>query len=121
VSERLGACGPAGDPNAAAECDSEWEASGFSCDQGLACFRPFPRAGQLNQPPSSPGPVLRRADYTAQQFAALLAADVEVGASGSRQPQGMEAMKLALQRPGLLPDASTLVVGFFTDAADCSD
>src|SRR5436853_6187482 len=66
VSERLGACGPAGDRNAAAECDSEWEASGFSCDQGLACFRSFPSAGQLHQAPSAPGPVLRRADYTAQ-------------------------------------------------------
>ena len=30
VSERLGACGPAGDSNAAARCNSEWEASGFS-------------------------------------------------------------------------------------------
>src|SRR5262245_3347219 len=121
VSERLGACGPAGDPNAAAECDSEWEASGFACDPGLACFRAFPSAGQLNQPPSAPGPVLRRADYTAQQFASLLAADVEVGVNGSRQPQGMEAMKLALARPGFLRDASKIVVAFFTDAEDCSD
>ncbi len=121
VSERLGACGPAGDPNAAAECDSEWEASGFSCDQGLACFRSFPSAGQLSQAPSAPGPVLRRADYTAQQFASFFAADVEVGVNGSRQPQGMEAMKLALQRPAFLRDASKIVVAFFTDAEDCSD
>jgi len=106
VSERLGACGPAGDPNAANACESEWEANGFSCDQGLACFRSFPQAGQLNRPVGAPGPILRRSDYTAQQFASLLATDVEVGVAGSRQPQGMEAMKLALQRPGFLRNAS---------------
>jgi len=121
VSERLGACGPAGDPNAANACESEWEANGFSCDQGLACFRSFPQAGQLNRPVGAPGPILRRSDYTAQQFASLLATDVEVGVAGSRQPQGMEAMKLALQRPGFLRDASKIVVAFFSDAEDCSD
>src|SRR3954470_12712770 len=46
VSERLGACGPAGDPNAASACDSEWQADGFACDSGLACFRSFSGAGQ---------------------------------------------------------------------------
>src|SRR4051812_33407419 len=69
VSERLGACGPPGDAAAAASCDSEWQATGFTCDPGLACFRPFSRAGRFNQGASAPAAVLRRGDYTAQQFA----------------------------------------------------
>jgi len=121
VSERLGACGPAGDPNAAARCNSEWEASGFSCDTGLACFRSFPAAGTFHQDPSAPAPVLRRSDYTAAQFAQYLAASVQVGVNGSRQPQGMEAMKLALQQRDFLRDGAKIVVAFFTDAEDCSD
>jgi hypothetical protein len=121
VSERLGACGPPGDLNAAARCNSEWEASGFSCDSGQACFRSFPAAGRLNQGASVPGPVLRRGDYTGQQFAQYLAATVRVGVNGSRQPQGMEAMKLALQQTGFLRDRAKVVVAFFTDAEDCSD
>ena len=121
VSERLGACGPGGDPNAAARCDSDWEASGFSCDPGLACFRSFPQAGKFHQGGSAPAAILRRADYTAQQFAQFLAASVQVGVNGSRQPQGMEAMKLALQRSGFLRDGAKIVVAFFTDAEDCSD
>jgi len=121
VSERLGACGPAGDANAAARCDSEWEAAGFSCDPGLACFRSFPKAGQLDQGSAAPAPVLRRSDYTAQDFARYLASSVQVGVNGARQPQGMEAMKLALQQSGFLRDASKIVVAFFTDAEDCSD
>ena len=121
VSERLGACGPAGDPNAAARCDSDWEAPGFSCDPGLACFRSFPQAGRLNQGAGAPAAVLRRSDYTSQDFARYLASSVQVGVNGARQPQGMEAMKLALQQNGFLRDASKVVVAFFTDAEDCSD
>src|SRR5438067_2683446 len=56
VSERLGACGPAGDASAAAQCNSEWEAPGFACDSGLACYRDFAGAGSLHA-------VLRRSDY----------------------------------------------------------
>ena len=121
VSERLGACGPPGDANAAAECDSEWEAIGFSCDSGLACFRSFSSAGHFNQGTQAPAPILRRSAYTAQEFAQSLASSVQVGVNGSRQPQGMEAMKLALQQPGFLRDTSKIVVAFFTDAEDCSD
>ncbi|MGZ6126426.1 MAG: hypothetical protein ACXWLR_15765 [Myxococcales bacterium] len=121
VSERLGACGPAGDPSAAAKCDSEWQATGFSCDSGTACFRAFASAGSFNQGPSAPAPVLRRADYPAQDFAAFLASSVQVGVNGSRQPQGMEAMKLALNKPGFLRDGAKIVVAFFSDAEDCSD
>jgi len=121
VSERLGACGPAGDPNAAARCDSEWEAPGFSCDSGLACFRSFPKGGQFNQGSAAPAPVLRRSDYTAQDFARYLASSVQVGVNGARQPQGMEAMKMALRQTGFLRDGSKIVVAFFTDAEDCSD
>lgn len=121
VSERLGACGPAGDPNAAAQCGSEWQAAGFACDSGLACFRAFPDAGKFHQGAGSPGPVLRRADYSAADFAAHLAESVKVGIVGSRQPQGMQAMELALQQPGFLRDGSKVVVAFFTDAEDCSD
>src|SRR5438552_14971733 len=121
VSGRLGACGPGGDPNAAARCDSEWEAPGFSCDSGLACFRSFPKAGQFNQGSAAPAPILRRSDYTAQDFARYLASSVQVGVSGARQPQGMEAMKMALRQTGFLRDGSKIVVAFFTDAEDCSD
>src|SRR5256886_6064370 len=121
VSERLGACGPAGDPNAAARCDSEWEAPGVSCDSGLACFRSFPKAGQFNQGSAAPAPILRRSDYTAQDFAPYLASSVQVGVNGARQPQGMEAMKIALRQTGFLRDGSKIVVAVFTDAEDCSD
>ena len=44
VSERFGACGPAGDSDAAQQCDSDWGSPGFTCDSGLACFRSFPQA-----------------------------------------------------------------------------
>ena len=121
VSERLGACGPAGDSSAAAECNSEWEATGFACDPGLACYRSFSNAGALHQGPAAPAAILRRSDYTAQQFAQFLASSVQVGVNGSRQPQGMEAMKLALQQKGFLRDGAKIVVAFFTDAEDCSD
>src|SRR5438067_9545900 len=115
ISERLGACGPAGDPNAAAQCDSEWQASGFSCDSGLACYRSFAGAGALKA-------VVKRADYAqASDFAAALASAVQVGSGGSRQPQGMEAMKLALGSAGFLRDQAKIVVAFFSDAEDCSD
>src|SRR5438270_8879499 len=79
VSERLGACGPAGDPGAASGCDSEWEADGFACDSGLACFRSFAAAGQLHQGSGAPAKILRRADYSAQQFAQYLADSIAVG------------------------------------------
>lgn len=121
VSERLGACGPAGDPNAAAQCGSEWEAPGFTCDTGLACYRSFSYAGQFHEGTGVPATVLRRADYSAADFARYLAASVKVGTAGSRQPQGMQAMELALQQPGFLRDGAKLVVAFFTDAEDCSD
>jgi len=121
VSERLGACGPAGDSSAAAQCDSEWEAQGFACDSGFACYRTFAEAGQFHQGPSAPAPVLRRADYSAAQFAAALADSVKVGTAGSRQPQGMESMKLGLSSAGFLRDGAKVVVAFFTDSEDCSD
>jgi hypothetical protein len=121
VSERLGSCGPAGDPSAASACGSEWQAGGFACDSGLACFRPFTQAGQLHQGAGAPAAILRRADYTAGQFAQFLADSVHVGVGGSRQPQGLEAMKLALQQPGFLRDGAKVVVAFFSDAEDCSD
>jgi hypothetical protein len=121
VSERLGSCGPPGDAAAASACDSEWQAGGFACDSGLACFRPFAEAGQLHQGAGAPAAILRRADYSAAQFAQFLADSVQVGVGGSRQPQGLEAMKLALQQPGFLRDGAKVVVAFFSDAEDCSD
>jgi len=88
VSERLGACGPAGDPNAAARCSSDvgGEALLLRCRVGL--FPILPRRGTFHQDPSAPVAVLRRSDYTAAQFAQYLAATVQVGVNGSRQPQG---------------------------------
>ena len=121
VSERLGACGPAGDPNAAGQCNSEWEASGFSCDSAFACFRSFPSAGQFYRGAGAPALVLHRADYSAADFATYLADSVKVGTAGSRQPQGLQAMEQALQQPGFLRDGAKVVVAFFTDAEDCSD
>ena len=121
ISERLGACGPSGDPNAAAQCNSEWEATGFSCDSAFACYRSFSVAGQFHRGAGGPGPVLRRADYSAADFASYLAGSVKVGTDGSRQPQGLQAMQLALQQPGFLRDGAKIVVAFFTDAEDCSD
>jgi hypothetical protein len=121
VSERLGACGPAADPHAAAACDSDWEATGFACDTGLACFRSFQTAGMLHKGASAPAMILRRGDYSAAQFEQYLADSVQVGTAGARQPQGMEAMKLALAQPGLLRDGAKIVVAFFSDAEDCSD
>ena len=47
VDERFGACGPPGDPYAAAKCDSDWGAAGFACDPGYACLRKFASAGKL--------------------------------------------------------------------------
>jgi hypothetical protein len=121
VSERMGACGPGGDASAAAQCNSEWEATGFTCDSGLACFRPFSAAGQFHEGAGVPAPVLRRSDYSAADFARYLAGSVMVGTGGSRQPQGMQAMELALQQRGFLRDGAKVVVAFFTDAEDCSD
>ena len=115
VSERLGACGPVRDPGAAAQCDSEWQADGFACDSGLACFRSFPSAGEFH------GTALQRSRFSAADFASALAGEVQVGVGGARQPQGLEAMKLALGQPGFLRDGSKVVVAFFTDAEDCSD
>jgi hypothetical protein len=45
--------------------------------------------------------VLRRSDYSAAAFASYLAESVKVGTDGSRQPQGMQAMELALDRSPL--------------------
>ena len=123
ISERFGACGPAKDPAAALHCNSDWGAPGFACDDNLACFRSFPSAGQLYQGAGTPAKILRRGDYTAQQFSDYLAKSVKVGVDGARQPQGMEAMKLALSDPstGFLRDGAKVLIAFFTDAEDCSD
>ena len=124
VAERFGACGPAGDPYAAASCDSDWGATNFTCDAGLACFRAFPQAGKLQSAPPAANGVLHRPDFTANAFAAALAQAVtSVGTGGARQPQGMEAMRLALSDPttGFVRDGSKVVVAFFSDAEDCSD
>src|SRR5258707_11883727 len=86
VSERLGACGPAGDSSAAAQCSSEWQATGFSCDSGLACFRPFSAAGQFHQGAGVPALVPRRGDYSAADFPRYLAEGAVVGTGGSPPP-----------------------------------
>src|ERR1700694_2546226 len=127
VAERFGACGPASDPRAATQCNSDWGAANFVCDSGLACLRTFDSAGKLRPAPAAPLGILRRSDYSADAFASALAQTVQVGVDGARQPQGMEAMRLALAAPGsgtataLLRDGAKVVVAFFTDAEDCSD
>jgi len=52
-----------------------------------------------------------------------VASDVQAGSDGARQPQGLEAMRLALGDPssGFLRDGAKVVVAFFSDAEDCSD
>jgi hypothetical protein len=123
VDERFGACGPVGDSYAAAKCDSDWGADGFACDPGYACLRRFASAGKLFQAPGVPAIILKRKDYSATQFATYLADAVKVGVNGARQPQGMEAMKMALADPasGILRDGAKVVVAFLSDAEDCSD
>ena len=124
VMERFGACAPPGDPFAAAQCSSDWGARGFVCDDKEACARSFPdRAGKLHAPAAGVGSVLVREQHSAAEFAQLLGQSVQVGIDGSRQPQGLEAMKLALSDPsnGFLRDGAKLVLAFFSDADDCSD
>ncbi len=124
VAERFGACGPANDPNAAASCDSDWGAIGYVCDAGLACLRTFADAGKLRDARPSTNGILRRNDYSAADFSDYLAQTVRrVGTGGARQPQGMEAMRLALSDPtnGFVRNGSKVVLAFFTDAEDCSD
>ncbi|GAC1347598.1 MAG: hypothetical protein NVS2B9_07430 [Myxococcales bacterium] len=123
VQERFGACGPPGDPNAALQCSSDWGAPGFVCDRGSGCLRTFPeRAGVLRAASGAPA-VLRRRDSSADQFSFLLSRAVQVGTDGARQPQGLQAMQLVLDKPGngLMRDGAKLVVAFFSDAEDCSD
>src|SRR5207302_1789599 len=124
VFERFGACAPPGDPYAAAQCESDWGARGFICDDRQACLRSFPgRAGKLHPPQLGAAPLLVRAQHSPAEFAQLLGEAVQVGTDGARQPQGLEAMKLALSDPGnhFLRDNAKLVLAFFSDADDCSD
>jgi hypothetical protein len=124
VMERFGACAPPGDPGAAQQCDSDWEAPGFTCDDHNACSRAFPdRAGKLHPPQAGAKPILVREDHTSAEFARLLGEAVQVGTDGSRQPQGFEAMRLAVSdsSSGFIRDGAKLVLAFFSDADDCSD
>jgi hypothetical protein len=123
IFERFGGCGPDGDPNAAAQCDSDWGAPGYVC-KAAACLRSFPaEAGKLRLAPGNPGAVLRRGGADPATFSGWVASDVRAGASGARQPQGLEAMRLALTdtSTGFLRDGAKVVVAFFSDAEDCSD
>jgi len=123
IFERFGACGPDGNPSAAAQCGSDWNAPGFVC-QGSACLRSFPaEAGKLRLAPGNPGTVLKRSATDAATFSSWVGRDVQAGVDGARQPQGLQAMKLALTDPsaGFVRDRSKIVVAFFTDAEDCSD
>ena len=124
VAERFGACAPPGDPDAAAQCASDWGARGFICDDREACLRTFPdRAGKLHPAQAGAAPILVRKDHSAAEFAQILGQAVQVGSDGARQPQGFEAMKLALANPGngFIRDGGKLVLAFFSDADDCSD
>ncbi|MFL5313346.1 MAG: hypothetical protein ACJ79H_23165 [Myxococcales bacterium] len=123
IFERFGGCGPDGDGNAAARCDSDWGAPGYVC-KAAACLRSFPaEAGKLRAAPGNPGSVLRRSATDAATFSGWVASDVQAGADGARQPQGLEAMRLALTDTGagFLRDGAKIVVAFFSDAEDCSD
>jgi len=111
----VGRCGPAGDPNAGARCSSEWsERFLLRCRVGL--LRSFPAAGTFHQDPSAPAPSCAGATTRQRSSPQYLAATVQVGVNGSRQPQGMEAMNLALQQRGFLRDGRRSWSRFFTDA-----
>jgi hypothetical protein len=123
IFERFGGCGPDGDANAAAQCDSDWGASGYVC-KAAACVRTFPaEAGQLRVAPGNPGPILQRSVTTSATLSAWIANDVQAGSAGARQPQGFEAMRMALSdaTTGFVRDGSKIVVAFISDAEDCSD
>jgi len=123
IFERFGACAPDGNASAAAQCSSDWGASGFACKTS-ACVRDFPdEAGQLRQAGGAPARVLRRRDTTAARFSQWLGEAIQAGSAGARQPQGMQAMKLALSdgKSGFVRDGAKVVVAFVTDAEDCSD
>src|SRR6266446_3598739 len=123
IFERFGGCGPNGDASAAAQCDSDWGAPGYVC-QAAACLRSFPaEAGKLRVAPGNPGAVLQRSSTDPASFSRWVANDVQAGSDGARQPQGLEAMRLALGdgSAGFLRDGAKVVVAFFTDAEDCSD
>ncbi len=123
IFERFGGCGPDGDANAAAQCASDWGAPGYVC-KAAACLRSFPaEAGKLRVAPGNPGAVLRRSATDPATFSGWVASDVQAGSDGARQPQGLEAMRLALGdgSSGFLRDGAKVVVAFFSDAEDCSD
>jgi hypothetical protein len=122
IFERFGACGPDGDPNAAAQCDSDWGAPGYVC-KAAACVRTFDEAGQLRLAPGNPATVLVRSSTDAARFSSWVANDVEAGSAGARQPQAFDAMKIVLSDPaaGFVRDGSKIVVAFVSDAEDCSD
>jgi hypothetical protein len=123
IFERFGACAPDGNGSAAAQCSSDWGANGFACKTS-ACVRDFPvEAGQLRQAAGAPARVLRRRDTTAAQFSQWLGQEIQAGSAGARQPQGLQAMKLALTdaKNGFVRDGAKVVVAFVTDAEDCSD
>jgi len=123
IFERFGGCGPDGDSNAALQCNSDWGAAGFVC-KATACLRSFPdESGKLRVAPGNPGAVLARSATDAATFSGWVAKDVQAGSAGARQPQGLEAMHMALSDPaaGFLRDGAKVVVAFFSDAEDCSD
>jgi hypothetical protein len=122
IFERFGGCGPDGDRNAAAQCDSDWGASGYVC-KAAACVRTFDQAGQLRLAPGNPGTILQRSASDAATFSSWVAHDVQAGAAGARQPQAFEAMRLALTdtNTGFVRDGAKVVVAFVSDAEDCSD
>jgi hypothetical protein len=123
IFERFGGCGPDGDANAAAQCASDWGAPGYVC-KAAACLRSFPaQAGKLRVAPGNPGAVLRRSATDPATFSGWVASDVQAGSDGARQPQGLEAMRLALgdASSGFLREGAKVVVAFFSDAEDCSD
>ncbi|HWE24068.1 MAG TPA: hypothetical protein VG496_09020 [Myxococcales bacterium] len=122
IFERFGACGPDGDANAAAQCDSDWGAPGYVC-KAAACVRTFDEAGQLRLAPGNPGTILQRSAADAPTFSAWVAHDVQAGSAGARQPQAFDAMRKVLSDPstGFVRDGAKVVIAFVSDAEDCSD
>lgn len=121
VGERFGSCAPAnGLPSAT--CSSDWYATGFICDVGGACWRPFDdRAGALHAAPGAT-PILKRGQMPPDQLAATFGQALQVPLDGARQTRAFEALEAAVRRnPDLMRPGAKLVPIFLTDGDDCSD
>jgi len=122
IFERFGGCGPDGDANAAAHCESELgPRRGYVC-KAAACLRSFPaEAGKLRLRAAIRARAAAQRAPTRPRSAKWVASDVQAGRTGRGSPRGWKRCALALADPssGFLRDGAKVVVAFFSDAEDC--